>query len=80
MSDDRAPLGYLLIRQEERLAKDRFHFRRGEQPVSNAGGPVVHHVGEQRLHARRAIPDVIEECAGVAIEAPRRGLGDELAE
>jgi phosphoribosyl-AMP cyclohydrolase len=37
----------LLVRREERPAKDSFHVRSGGLPVACIRGPVVHHVGEQ---------------------------------
>ena len=41
-------------------------------------GPVVHHVGEQRLHSCRPLLDALEEYAGIGIEAAGIGLGHQL--
>src|ERR1039458_10850435 len=80
MSNDCAPSCDLLVRREERLAKNRFHVRPGGLPVASTRGPVVHHVAEQCLCSGRPFPDVIEEYAGIGIEAARIGLGLQLTE
>src|SRR5450432_1961982 len=65
MGNHGAPFRYLVVRREERLTEDRFHVGPGGLPVAGTRGPIVHHVGEQRLHLCRTFPDALEEYAGI---------------
>src|ERR1022692_2122453 len=67
MGNDCAPSCDLLVRREERLAKNRFHVRPGGLPVASTRGPVVYHVAEQCLCSGRPFPDAIAQ-----VRTPKR--------